>query len=169
MNKWKVHEKLDIKREIKRARDCIFGAFAFSVHIEHAANTNTREPSAQCRGPSSNNKSYQNTSERVRANAESYQKSTPAVGNFACFSRRCFPFLSELYLWPVPPLYHFFSFTSRKSIARIIKLAADVMTRYRRAGSESHRRRGEGDAILSKNATCTRKNIRTRLIKSFLI
>lgn len=86
-------------------------------------------------------KTHRNELERTQRVIKKAHRRGAAVGNFACFSQRCFPFLGELYLWPVPPLYHFFSPSSRKSIARIIKLAADVMARYRRARSESPRGR----------------------------
>lgn len=116
---------------------------------------------------SSNNKSYQNPSERS-ATAENYQKSTPAAWQLGEFlSRRCFPFFGKL-----------LSSSCTAVISFLFALLAEINRAYnkvirRRNGVVPSRGKwiaaGEDGAILTKKSRAARKNIRTRLIKSFLI
>lgn len=65
----------------------------------------------------SNNKSYQNTSERVRTSAGELSKKR--AGNFARAFRGDVFLSSELYLRPAPPLCHSFSVSPRGNQSRV--------------------------------------------------
>lgn len=115
----------EIRREKIASRIRCF-RILFAVYMEHVASTNT---SAECMQFAVRIirviKTHRNELECRKLSK------VPAVGNFASFSWRCFLFLGTLSLCPIPQLCHSFS-PLQKSIAHIIKLAADVMAKYRR-------------------------------------
>lgn len=165
----------EIWKELERKlpRMYIFDALTFYLRVRGVpASTNMRELSARCSAVAIAVriirviKIHRNELERKR---RVLKKAHRQSGISASFSRRCFPFLGELFISDLHRRLYRFLFSLLAKINR----AYNKVSRRRNGEIPSRGKwiaAGKAAAILSQKKTrVTRKNIPTRLIKSFLI